>query len=255
MKPDRIHYLQLILYKVRADLKVEAAQGYLGVLWWVLEPVLYMGAFYIIFAVAMQRGGENFVPWLLSGLVVWKWFNTSVRRSATSIRKGRGLMAQVYLPKVFFPAVAILGNGARFLFTLLLLMVFLLVYGIEPTWNWLLIPLMVLLQLLLITGVSLLTAALVPLWPDLMLVVGNGLMMMFFLSGIFFDLSAVGGWLGILLKLNPMVPVIDAWRSILLGLPWQNLPWLGWTLLVALLTLVPGIRLLHRYDRYYARLA
>ena len=254
MKPDHVHHLQLILYKVRADLKVEAARGFLGVFWWVLEPLLYMGAFYIIFAVAMQRGGENFVPWLLSGLVVWKWFNTSVRRSATSIRGGRGLMAQVYLPKFFFPAVSILGNGARFLFTLAFLLVFLLLYGMEPTWRWLLIPFMALLQLLLIGGFSMLAAALIPLWPDLMLLVTNGLMMMFFLSGIFFDLSAVGGWLGTLLKLNPMVPVIDAWRSILLDLPWQNLPWLGWTLLVALLTLIPGIYLLHRYDRYYPRL-
>lgn len=254
MKPDRVHYLQLILYKVRADLKVEAAQGYLGVLWWVLEPLLYMGAFYIIFAVAMQRGGEDFVPWLLSGLVVWKWFNTSVLRSATSIRNGQGLMAQVYLPKLFFPSVSILGSGARFLFTLAFLLAFLLIYGIAPSWKWLLIPFMVLLQLLLISGFSLLAAALIPLWPDLMLLVTNGLMMMFFLSGIFFDLSAVGGWLGILLKLNPMAPVIDAWRSILLGLPWQNLHWLGWTLVAALLTLIAGIHLLHRYDRYYPRL-
>lgn len=249
------HWLELILYKARADLKVEASQGYLGMLWWVLEPVLYMGAFYIIFAVAMQRGGENFVPWLLTGLVVWKWFDTSVRMSASSIRTGKGLMAQVYLPKVFFPAVVILRNGAKFLITLALLVLFLLAYGSGASWNWLLLPLVFLLQLLLVGGVASVAAALVPLWPDLMLVVNNGLMLMFFLSGVFFDTSALEGWLGTLLRLNPMVPVIDAWRAMLLGGDWPEGVWLGWALLVGVVTILLGLYLLRRFDRYYPRLS
>lgn len=249
------HWLELILYKARADLKVEASQGYLGMLWWVLEPVLYMGAFYIIFAVALQRGGENFVPWLLTGLVVWKWFDTSVRMSASSIRTGRGLMSQVYLPKVFFPAVIILRNSAKFLLTLGLLLLFLLIYGDLVGWNWLWLPLLLLLQLALLTGISFTLAAVVPLWPDLMLVVNNGLMLMFFLSGVFFDTGAVEGWLGILLMLNPMVAVIEGWRAALLGTPFPAPLWLGWTALVAILSTALGLYLLRRYDRYYPRLA
>jgi len=249
------HWLELILYKARADLKVEASQGYLGMLWWVLEPVLYMGAFYIIFAVAMKRGGENFVPWLLTGLVIWKWFDTSVRMSATSIRMGKGLMAQVYLPKAFFPAVIILRNSAKFLFTLVLLLLFLLLYGMEVSWTWLLLPLVMLMQFLLLGGVSLVAAALIPLWPDLMLVVNNGLMLMFFLSGVFFDTSALQGWLGTLLRLNPMVPVIDAWRAMLLGSDWPDWVWLAWPVLAGALTTLLGLYLLRRFDRYYPRLS
>ncbi|WP_419632453.1 ABC transporter permease, partial [Thiolapillus sp.] len=148
------HYWQLILYKTRADLKMEAARGYMGMLWWVLEPVLYMGAFYIIFAVALQRGGENFVPWLLTGLVVWKWFDTTVRMSLNVITAGKGLMSQVYLPKVFFPAVVILKNSVKFLVTLVLLLLFLLVYGMPLGWSWLMVPVLLLVQLLLICGVT-----------------------------------------------------------------------------------------------------
>jgi lipopolysaccharide transport system permease protein len=249
------HWLELILYKARADLKVEASQGYLGMLWWVLEPVLYMGAFYIIFAVALQRGGEHFVPWLLIGLVVWKWFDTSVRMSASSIRTGRGLMSQVYLPKVFFPAVIILRNSAKFLLTLGLLLLFLLAYGDLVSWDWLWLPLLMLLQLALLTGISFTIAAIVPLWPDLMLVVNNGLMLMFFLSGVFFDTSAVEGWLGVLLMLNPMVAIIESWRAVLLGTPFPDPRWLGWTALVAISSAALGLYLLRRYDRYYPRLA
>lgn len=248
-------YLQLILYKARADLKVEAARGYVGMLWWVLEPVLYMGAFYVIFAVALQRGGENFVPWLLVGLVVWKWFDTTVRMSLNVISAGRGLMSQVYLPKVFFPAVVILKNSVKFLVTLVLLLLFLLVYGMPLTWLWLMVPVLLLVQLLLVCGVAITVAALTPLYPDLKLLMNNVLMLMFFLSGVFFDTSNLQGWLGQLLDLNPMVHVIHAWRDVLLFGQWPDIKALFLVLLFSVVMCGLGMYLLRRYDRLYPRLA
>ncbi|WP_457675344.1 ABC transporter permease [Thiolapillus sp.] len=249
------HYLQLILYKTRADLKVEAARGYMGMLWWILEPVLYMGAFYIIFAVALKRGGENFVPWLLIGLVAWKWFDTSVRMCLTSITAGKGLMSQVYLPKVFFPAVVILRNTVKFLVTLALLLLFLLVYGLSPAWPWLGILPLAALQLLLIAGVAFSVSALTPLWPDLKLLMNNLLMLMFFLSGVFFDTGQLQGWLAFLLSLNPMVHVIHAWRSILLDGQWPDVQGLLYVLILSVSLLALGLYLLRRWDRLYPRLA
>ena len=251
---DRRHFLELTLYKVRADLKAEARQGNLGLLWWVVEPLLYLGAFYVIFGLVLERGGPDFVPWLLTGLVAWKWLDTSVRMAAGSIRAGRGLMNQVYLPKLFFPAVALLKNGARFLFSLALLLLFLMLAGIQPQWSWAALPAVLALQALVIAGLALVLAALVPLWPDLMLLVNNGLMLLFFLSGVFFDLAQASGWLHTLLMLNPVAPVLEAWRAALLGRPWPHWPWLLWAALFGGLAVWLGLWLLRRFDRHYPRL-
>lgn len=248
------HYLQLIVYKAWADLKVEAARGYLGMLWWILEPILYMGAFYVVFGIALERGGPGFVPYLLTGLVVWKWFASTVKMSANAINTGRGLMAQVYLPKYFFPSVVTLRNSVKFLVSLVLLVGFILVYGIGLEISWISLPVVIGVQLLLIAGTGFLLAAIIPMWPDLMLVVNNGLMLMFFLSGIFFDISRVTGWVGDLLNLNPMVHVINAYRSVLLDGEWPDWSALIVVAGVSAILLWIGLRLLQRYDRLYPRL-
>lgn len=250
----RLHYLQLIRYKVFADLKVEAARGYLGMLWWVVEPVLYMATFYIVFGLGLRRGGENFVPYLLTGLVAWKWFATTAGGSINVILADRGLIGQVYIPKYIFPAVLIAKNTIKFLVTLVLLLVFVLVYGISPTWAWASLPVIVLTQLVLIAGVATVISAIVPLWPDVKLIIRNGLMLLFFLSGIFFDISDVPGLLGDMLALNPMAHFIAAYRVVILHGEFPNWAVLSVVSLVGMLSLLAGLGLLHRYDKLYPRL-
>ena len=72
-------------------------------IWWIVEPLLCVGVFYIVFELGLRRGGDGFVAYLLCGLVTWKWFDGTVRSSASIISMGLGLMHQVYLPKYLLP--------------------------------------------------------------------------------------------------------------------------------------------------------
>ena len=106
----------IILYRTYAELKSEAQRTYIGVLWWILEPVLFMLIFYFVFAVLLQRGTENFVPFLLIGLAPWHWFQATVMQCSGSITANRGLIQQVYVPNYVFPTVVVLasrGSTAR----------------------------------------------------------------------------------------------------------------------------------------------
>ena len=85
------------------DLRAEAAQNLMGMLWWVLEPLLYLLAFYLIFEVFLERGGPGFVGFLLCGLVFWRWFDASLNRSSAALLANGRLINQIYLPKWVFP--------------------------------------------------------------------------------------------------------------------------------------------------------
>ena len=249
----RLHYLELIWFKAFSELRAEASRAYLGFVWWAIEPVLYMLAFYLVFGLVLQRGGENFVPFLLVGLVVWKWFATTVQVSVNSIVSNAGLMRQAYHPKYIYPAIILAMNTVKFAVVMLLLLGFLLIYGYQLHLGWLWLPLVILVQLLLIAGLAGLIASLTPLLPDLKILVDNAIMLLMFLSGVFFDVSRVEGALGEYLRLNPMLVVIESYRDILLFARTPDLVSLMQVFIVSLLLILIAMRILTRYDRLYPR--
>ena len=251
--PMRIHFLELIWYKTIAELRAEAARSYVGFLWWVIEPVMYMAAFYVIFKLGFKGGGENFVPFLLCGLVTWKWFNSSVSSSSRSIKANKGLMRQVYLPKFIFPIITVSINTIKFMIVFGLFICFLLLYGYTPTTLWLILPVLVFIQFVLILAFSSLAASLIPFIPDLRLILDNLLTLMFFLSGIFFDISKIPAELQSILKINPMAVMIESYRSVLLSGQMPETYYLTRVFLGSLAVISLAYWILNKFDRTYPK--
>ncbi len=250
---SRNHYLQLVLYKTYATLKAEAARTYISFLWWIVEPVMYMLVFYLVFALLLHRFTEDFVAFLLIGLVVWRWFDSTVRQGSNSIVSNKSLMRQVYVPKILFPTVVILSNSIKFLIVFVLLIVFLNWYGLPMTSAYWSLPLLLMTQLLVISAGTLLLSSVVPFVPDLRIVVGNILLVMFFVSGVFFSTDRVPEEYQAYLSLNPMFTLIVSYREVLLNGSWPDLWGLSVIVLSSAVVLVCGVALLRRFDRVYPR--
>lgn len=247
------HYLSLIIEKSTADFISEARRGYLGILWWIVEPIIYMLVFYVIFVVVFDRGGEDRVAFLLTGLVVWKWFATSIPQCSNCIVANIGLVCQVYIPKHVLPGMVVLTSAIKFLIIFMLLIVFLVISGKSPSVEWISLPVLMAVQLGVILAIGSVLAAIVPFLPDLKIVIDNGMMLLFFLSGIFFDISAVSPEIRGYLYLNPMVGIIDNYRVVLLKGVWPNWFLLGVIFSISLMGLALGWYLLRRFDRTYAK--
>ena len=139
--------LELILHKTYADLRAEAAKTYNNYLWWILDPILSMLVFYLVFGLLFQRGGEGFIAFLLIGLVVWNWYKQTISHAGNAILAGKGLMNQVHVPKLVFPLVTMLTDLSKFLVVFVILLGFLWLsgYGASPAYQAL--PLVLLAQL------------------------------------------------------------------------------------------------------------
>ena len=144
-------------------------------------------------------------------------------------------------------------NTVKFTVIFGLLVLFLLIYGIDPSPAWLALPPLVAIQFLLIAAIAGLVSALVPFLPDLRLMLDQLLTLLFFLSGIFFDISAVSGRLHSVLMLNPMAVLIESYRTVLIDGQWPAALPLVLVGAVSLLGIACAGAVLKHYDRIYPK--
>jgi lipopolysaccharide transport system permease protein len=206
----------------RLHLKGEARQYWLGYFWWILEPMLYVGVFYLVFEKLLQNRQPDFLYFLMVGKLVFIWFSKSINQSANALRANAGLIAQTSLRKEILPLAVVHQGFYRQLvvFGFLLSVLLLGGFGVSAVWWWL-IPL-VLVQALLTTACGLLAALLVCIQRDFRLLLQLGTVFLLFISGVFWDPGeisdeALRDWL---MVVNPLATLIDAYRQVLiLGMP------------------------------------
>jgi len=245
--------MDFVLYRAVAQLKTESSRAYMGYAWWVLEPLLYLAVFYVVFGLIFDRGTPRYLDILITGLVVWKWFDSAVRASMDSIHSNIGLINRVYLPKMVFPAIAVAANTVKFFLILGLMLLFhAWRSGMSVQWFWLLalIPI----QLMLVLSASFLVAAFTPFIPDLRLIFDKMMTLLFFLSGVFYSIDTIPENLQPWFRINPMFDLINNYRDVLVYHNSPSSSSLLYILAISLVALVAGYLMLVRFDRLYPRL-
>ena len=133
-------------------------------------------------------------------------------------------------------------------------MVFLIVYGTEINNMWWFLPILIVIQFLVIAAIGSFIASFVPMIPDVLIVLNNVVSLLFFMSGVFFDINKLSAKYGWLIGFNPMAIIIDSYRKVLLYGEFPDFRWLSVYVLVASLVLFVSIRLINKYDKYYTKL-
>ncbi|AMX02670.1 hypothetical protein A3224_08795 [Microbulbifer thermotolerans] len=181
-----------------------------------------MVVFYLVFGLLMQRGGQGFIAYLLTGLVPFQWFAKTVNQTANSIVAGRGLMNKVRISPLFFPLVGVVQNLSKQFFLFIVLFIFLVLYGISPTIHWLAIFPIIIVQLLVIILVSCFIAMLIPFLRDLINLVPTGIQFVMFSSGIFFKPEKIPEEWRDLFFINPMANLLHQYRVVFLEASWPD---------------------------------
>jgi len=250
----RLHFIELILFSTYAELRAERARSYLGLLWWIIEPVMNMATYYLVFAIVLRTTQKDYIPFLLVGLTLWQWFKACVSHGGYAIWQQLPLIRQVRLPVQVFPTVQILADTVKFLFILALLLVILWAYGYVPNVTYLALPVVLLVELVFAAGAAYVVAALMPFVPDLRFVIEQVLQVVMFLSGIVFSLDAVPEAMHRWFALNPIVVLVDAGRDILMHARWPDWFALGRVALISLALYAFGTFLLTRWTPRYVKL-
>jgi len=211
-------YFRLVDIQARLALKADASRYFLGYLWWILEPLLFVGVFYVVFEVILGRSRADFLVFLMCGKLPFVWFSKSVNSCANAIIGNVGLIGKIDIAKTMFPMVRIQEGVYRQIVVFSMLFVFLIAKGYPVTWLWLWVLPIALVQYLMIVACSFVGSTLVCFMRDFSMIISLGTLFLMFVSGIFWDPRELGdpAMTEIILTWNPMAFVLDAYRQVLM---------------------------------------
>lgn len=209
-------YFRLIDIMARMALRADATKFFLGYIWWVLEPLLYVAVLYVVFNVILNSRQPDFLLFLMTGKLAFVWFSKSVTQASSSIVDAKGLVGKIDVPKTLFP-MAVIQEGLYRQIAVFALLFFVLIingYPITVTW-WYLVPLMIV-NYIMIVACSYVGACMVCVVRDFKPLISLSMIFLMFTSGIFWDVRGLSDpqKSELLLSLNPLAFMLDAYRQI-----------------------------------------
>lgn len=249
-------YRGLLYFLTWRDVLVRYKQAVLGVAWAVLQPLLTMVVFTLVFNKALGvKSPDSSVPYAvfsLAGLLPWQFFAGALSRSGLSLVGNANLLTKVYFPRLVIPISAVLAGLVDLGISFLVLIAVMAAYGLAPTWQVVLLPCFVLLAIVAALAVSLWLSALDVLYRDVQYVIPFLVQLWMFVSPVIYSIDKIpAGPLRVVFALNPMTAVIGGFRWALLG---EQSPtgymWLSIGAVVVLL--IAGLFYFKRVERVFA---
>ncbi|MBQ9157097.1 MAG: ABC transporter permease [Eubacterium sp.] len=249
------HY-KYSIQSAKSSLKSEIANSYLNWIWWVLEPFCFMLIYAFIFGVVFDAREPHFPLFIFLGLTLWDFFNRCIVQSVKIMRNNKAIVTKVYLPKFILLITRMFLNGYKMLFSWVVIVIMIIYFRIHLTWRVIfLIPELVLLFTftfalmthLLHYGVFL---------KDLENVTSIVLRMLYFLTGIFFNIEKrlPKQYVPILMKCNPLAIITTGTRKCILYGESPDLKVICVWIVISLIIAAFGVRKIYRNENSYVKL-
>lgn len=245
-------YRELLKTNIKKEIRGKYKQSALGVIWSFLNPLLQLAVYAIIFPIILKVQQENYVIFVCSALIPWTFFTTIVTQSTGVIIANGNILKKVYFPREILPISVVTSAAVNFLISTIIILVFVLCYGMGITWHIVFYPLVLLVQYLLSLGISFVLSSVTVYFRDLEHFVGVAMMLLFYATPIVYSINTVDGIYAEFLKLNPMCHIVEAYRSVFYYQNTPNLTSLGVIFILSLGLCILGYMLFKRLEKRFA---
>ena len=219
------HYSDLFFFLVWRDIKVLYAQPILGFTWAVLNPLIQLVIFTIIFGqvAKIDTGGVPYALFSSVAVIPWTYMAGAMGASSQSLVASQAMLGKVYFPRIIFPITPILSKLVDFAISLLLLIAILGYYGVSPTFQLLYIPIFIVMMMIIPVSVGLWLSSLAIRFRDVRFAMSFFISMLMYSAPIVYSAAAIPEEYRLIYSFNPIVGVIEGYRASLLGteIPWQ----------------------------------
>ena len=253
MVGELVEYRELLFSMARRDFLLRYKQTVMGIGWSILMPVTYMLVFSLIFTrVVKLDAGLPYPIYAYAGLLPWNFFSSSLRLSVNALVANSGLITKVYFPREVLPLSVILVSLVDFGIGALVLAGMMAFYGIGVHPTLVLLPVVLVVHVAFTAAIALLISMGNLFYRDVKYLIEIVLTLWMFATSVVYPVERVGGRLGPLLQLNPMTPIIEAYRSILLRGQWPDWGRFGIAAAISFALLAASWLWFHRAEAQFA---
>ncbi len=251
-------YRDLIALFVRRDFVAKYKQTILGPLWFIIQPLLTTLMFTVVFGniAKLSTDGLPKILFYFSGIVGWNYFAESLKATSNTFVTNASIFGKVYFPRLTMPISIVISNLVLFFIQFVFLLVFIGYYyflgvNISISFYILLLPFLILMTAGLGLGFGIIISSLTTKYRDLTYLVTFGVQLWMYATPIIYPLSSISGIYKKFILLNPMTPIIETFRFIMLGSGELNLGQLLYSFIFMIATLILGILLFNKIEQSF----
>jgi lipopolysaccharide transport system permease protein len=252
-------YRDLLFLLVRRDIVTVYKQTLLGFFWFIIPPVLNALTYLIIFGLfaKVPTGATNIVLFYLIGVVGWSYFADCINRTATTFRSNASIFGKVYFPRLIVPISSVLSALVKFLVQFAFVLVVMVWYGFgdqapDVQWQWIwLIPVLLLLMTFTGLAMGIIISSLTTKYRDLSNIVPFAVQFLMYATPVIYPAGFFPEQWQWIFDLNPLSPLMEMFRHILLGTDRFNFLHLAYSAGFSLVLLVIGMMLFTKTERNF----
>lgn len=256
--PELWRYRELLFFLAWRDLKVRYKQTLIGASWAVIQPIVTMVVFTIIFGRLAKLDTQGFPQTIFyfSAIVPWTFLSAGVTQSANSLVGNSALITKIYFPRLSVPVASVLAGAVDFIIAFVVLLGMTIFYDLFPSIRLLVVPFLLLLAGVTALGVGLWLSAINVRFRDVKYLTGFIINFWMYASPVVYPSSLIeSDLIRLLYHVNPMVGVIDGFRWAILGAETLSVPGLAISVATSLVLLVTGAFYFKRMERIFADVA
>ncbi len=252
MLAEQFDYRELLYQMTLRDLLLRYKQTVMGFGWAIFMPLVNTAVFSVIFTrVAPLPTPVPYPLFAFCGLWAWNFFASTLRFSVSSLTSNTNLVAKVYFPREIFPFSAVLVGVVDFVVSATVLVAMMVWYRVVPGVSILWLPVVIAVHIAFTAGVALIVSMANLFYRDVKYLFEVAITVWMFATSVVYPMDRIGGRLGAVLALNPMTPIIDAYRNVLLlGEP--PTPAFAAAALLSVVVLTVGWLVFHRAEFSFA---
>jgi lipopolysaccharide transport system permease protein len=245
-------YRDLFSSMVWRSIQVQYAQTVLGFSWAIINPFIQIILFSVIFGKVAKVSSDG-GPYLLFSTVAvipWTYMSQAISLSSQSLITGGTMLGKIYFPRLIFPLTPVFAKLVDFAISLLLLVTIMIYYRVSPSWNLIYLPIFLLLMIMVPAGIGMYLSAYAIRYRDVKHAMPFVISLLVYTAPILYSASTIPPDFRLLYSLNPIVAVIEGFRSCLLGLP---LEWayIAPGIVTAMIVLLTGALYFRKMERVF----